>query len=123
MESFELLYAETHEWVGIVEENDLAYIGVSDFALQQMTDIVYLALPSVGDQITKGEIFGEIESVKAVSDLFAPIDGEVVEVNQTALDDPVTLIDNDDPWIIKVKVNNPDVSHLMSQGQYEDFNE
>lgn len=119
MEAFELLYAKTHEWLGIIDKTDLAYVGVSQFALEQLTDIVWLGLPDVGETISKGESFGEVESVKAVSDLFAPVDGEIVEINQTGLDDPASLMDNDDPWLIKIKIKNPDVSHLMTQGQYE----
>jgi glycine cleavage system H protein len=120
MEAFELLYAKTHEWLGIIDKTDLAYVGVSQFALEQLTDIVWLGLPDVGETISKGESFGEVESVKAVSDLFAPVDGEIVEINQTGLDDPASLMDNDDPWLIKIKIKNPDVSHLMTQGQYEE---
>ena len=121
MEMFELLYSDTHEWLGVVEEQDIAYIGISDFAIKQLTDIVYIGLPQVGHTITQGELFGEVESVKCVNDLLAPIDGEVIEVNQVALDDPASLADNDDPWLIKIKVNDPDVSHLLSQGQYEEW--
>lgn len=121
MEMFELLYAESHEWVGVTGDSKSAYVGISDFALKSLTDIVYLVLPYLGDEITKGESFGDIESVKAGSDLYAPISGEVIEVNQSALDDPASLIDNNDPWLIKIKVNDPDVSHLMSQGSYEEY--
>lgn len=121
MEIFELLYSRSHEWVGVTGDSKSAYIGISDFALKFLTDIVYLSLPNVGDQIQKDICFGEVESVKAVSDLYAPISGEVIEVNQAAIDEPQILIDNEDPWLIKIKVNDPDVSHLMTQGSYEEF--
>ena len=121
MEAFALLYAKTHEWLGIIDKSDLAYVGISSFALKELTDIIYVELPirRVG-KITKGEEFGLIESVKVVSDLFAPCDGQVVAVNYLALDNPELLVDNDDPWLIKIKINDPDVSHLMNQGQYEE---
>lgn len=120
MEAFELLYAKTHEWLGIIDGSDLAYVGISAFALKELTDIVYLELPDLRNPIVKGKDFGLIESVKAVSDLFAPVDGEVVEINQVAVDNPASLVDNDDPWLIKIKVNDPDISHLMTQGQYKE---
>lgn len=121
MEMFELLYSKTHEWLGIVEGQDVAYVGISDFAIKQLTDIVYIDLPQVGDTITQGNVFGEVESVKAVGDLNAPIDGKIIEINQKALDDPSSLVNEDDPWLIKLEINyDPDVSHLLSQGQYEE---
>jgi glycine cleavage system H protein len=121
MEKFELLYAETHEWLGVIEGSDMAYIGISTFALKELTDIVYIELPvRKVSSIKKGDSFGLIESVKAVSDLYAPVDGDVIEINQIAVDDPATLVDNDDPWLIKIRINDPDTSHLMSQGEYEE---
>lgn len=125
METFELLYSETHEWLGVVEGQDygqIAYVGVSSFAIKQLTDVVYLALPAVGDKLTKDQSFGEIESVKAVSDLIAPVDGEVIQINQSAIDDPASLSDNDDPWLIKIKIDSPDITHLMSKKDYEEHN-
>ena len=118
MEIFEILYAETHEWLGCIENSELGYIGVSGFALKQLTDVVYLELPAVGDLISKGESFGVLESVNAVSDLYAPSSGEVVEINQFAVNDLESLTDND-PWLIKIRLKNLDVSHLMTQGQYK----
>ncbi len=122
MEIFELLYSPTHEWVGVLTDLKSAYIGISSFALKALTDVVWIELSYVGDKIIKEKSFGMIESitVKAVVDLYAPISGEVIEINQTALDDPTSLMDNDDPWLIRIKVDNPNVSHLMSQGSYEE---
>lgn len=128
MEVFEILYTKTHEWLGIVDNSStpmstvFAYVGISNFALKAMSDIVYLDLPAIGNPIVKGDPFGEIESVKAVSNLFAPVDGEVVEINQAALDNPDLLMSSNDIWLIKIKINKPDISHLMSLSEYEEQN-
>jgi glycine cleavage system H protein len=104
-----LLFAKTHEWVGVETEggDKIAVIGVSAFALEALTDLVYIELPPVGRQLKAGETFGEIESVKAVSDLYSPVDGEVVAVHEGLGDRLETL--NSDPygegWMIKVKLS------------------
>ncbi|MFK7735336.1 MAG: glycine cleavage system protein GcvH [Pirellulaceae bacterium] len=101
----ELRYNASHEWVGIGEDG-LAVIGITDFAIEQLTDLVYMALPDVGAKVTTGEEFGEVESVKAVSPLYSPVDGEVVEVHSELPDELEKL--GEDPfdygWIIKVKL-------------------
>lgn len=102
-----LLYSESHEWVKV--EGDIAVIGVSDFAQEEMGDITYVDLPDVDDELEAGEEFGALESVKAASDLYCPVTGTVVEVN-TELDDEPEKI-NEDPygsWIIKVRFTAPD---------------
>ncbi len=105
-----LLFAKTHEWVGVETEGGgkIAVIGVSAFALEALTDLVYIELPPVGRQLKAGETFGEIESVKAVSDLYSPVDGEVVAVHEGLGDRLETL--NSDPygegWMIKVKLSS-----------------
>jgi glycine cleavage system H protein len=105
-----LLYAKTHEWVSVEQQgNDkIATVGISAFAVEALTDLVYMELPEVGRQVTAGEAFGEIESVKAVSDLYSPVDGEIVAVN-TELPDKLHLL-NDDPygaaWVVKVKLSS-----------------
>jgi glycine cleavage system H protein len=108
-----LLYAKTHEWVHL--ENDaqgqkLATVGISSFAVEALTDLVYMQLPAVGRTLKAGESFGEIESVKAVSDLYSPIDGEVVAVNNDLPNKLETL--NADPygagWLVKVKLSSED---------------
>ena len=99
-----LKYAKTHEWADV--DGDVATIGITDFAVQQLTDLVYIELPDVGVGFGAGEAFGEVESVKAVSDLYAPLGGEVIEVNKSLLDDPAILAE--DPfgkgWLIKLKI-------------------
>ncbi|MCR9294022.1 MAG: glycine cleavage system protein GcvH [bacterium] len=105
MKPEELKYNASHEWVGL-DSDGLAVIGITDFALEQLTDLVYMALPEVGAQVTAGEEFGEVESVKAVSPLYSPVSGEVVEVHSELVESLEKL--GDDPfgngWIIKVKL-------------------
>ena len=113
-----LLYSESHEWVKV--EGDIAVIGVSDFAQAEMGDITYVDLPSEGDDFDKGEDFGALESVKASSDLYAPVSGNVVEVN-TALEETPEKI-NEDPygvWIIKIEMSDPsELDELMAPDVY-----
>ena len=100
-----LLYSESHEWVKV--EGDIAVIGVSDFAQEEMGDITYVDLPSEGDEVAAGEDFGALESVKASSELYAPVSGTVTEVNTELEDAPEKV--NEDPygsWIIKVKMSD-----------------
>ena len=120
----ELKYSKTHEWVRV--EGDTATIGITDHAQSELGDIVYLGLPEAGMTIKLDETFGEIESVKAVSELFAPITGEVVEAN-TGIASTTELV-NEDPygtgWLLKVKVSNPsELSELMSAEDYAKFAE
>ena len=108
MKPEELLFAKTHEWVHLAPrgESQLATIGISAFAVEQLTDLVYIELPAAGSHVEAGEPFGEIESVKAVSDLYSPVTGEIVEVNGAIRDALETF--SDDPygagWIMKVNV-------------------
>ena len=112
----ELRYNPSHEWVGIAEENGvrLAVIGITDFALEQLTDLVYMALPEVGVQVKAGQEFGEVESVKAVSPLYSPVDGEVVEVHSQLVDNLEQLGEDPfgDGWIIKVKLADDGQANL-----------
>ncbi len=124
MDAKELLYAETHEWVHVAEEHGVqtATIGISAFAVEQLTDLVYLELPQVGRQLSAGEEFGEVESVKAVSPLYCPITGQVVQVN-TALPDQLEML-NQDPygagWIAKIKITDEgSLAHLMRYEAYQ----
>ena len=105
----ELLYAKTHEWVRLDTDSagaKIATIGLSAFALELLTDLVFINLPEPGQQVTAGKPLGEIESVKAVSDLYSPVDGEVVEVNAAVVDNLDILAD--DPyeagWFVKIKL-------------------
>ena len=113
-----LLYSESHEWVKV--EGDIAVVGVSDFAQKEMGNITYVDLPDVDDDVTAGEDFGALESVKAASDLIAPVSGTVVEVNE-ALEDEPELINNDAyaNWIIKVKMSDKsELDALMDAASY-----
>lgn len=118
----DLKYDKEHEWVRV--EGDAAYVGISEFAQDQLGEVVYVDLPSVGDELVAGETFGEIESVKSVSELFAPVSGVVLEVNG-ALDTASETI-NADPygagWMIKVSLTDPSqLDGLMSADDYESF--
>ena len=115
----DLKYSKTHEWVK--EEDGLTVVGISDFAQDSLGDIVFIGLPSVGDTVTMGEALGDVESVKAVSDVICPVSGEVCAVNEALTDAPETL--NSDPygaWIIKVE-NITEEEELMDAAAYEAF--
>lgn len=119
----ELRYNSTHEWVGLAEEDgrQLAVIGISGFALEQLTDLVYMELPSVGDAVVLGQQFGEVESVKAVSPLYSPVSGTVTAVNQEATSHLDRL--GDDPygsgWLIKVQMeNSTELDQLLDYSAY-----
>lgn len=110
MNAEDLKYLESHEWVSVAEQGgqQVATIGISAFAVEQLGDIVHMELPSVGDSVTAGDEFGEVESVKAVSSMYSPVSGEVLEVHSAIVDDLSAL--SDDPyqkgWLLKVKVNS-----------------
>ena len=112
-------YTKDHEWIRI--SGDTAEIGITDYAQQQLGDVVYVELPEVGRAIAAGSSFGSIESVKAVSELFAPLSGEVTEVNQALKDHPESV--NSDPhgtWMVRVKLSDQSAaSSLLDSGQYE----
>ena len=115
----DLKYSKTHEWVDMV--NGVATVGISDFAQDALGDVVFVNLPAVGDEVTAGESFGDVESVKAVSDLICPVSGFVCAVNVELDDAPENL--NKDPygsWIIKVK-DITDVEELLDAAAYEAF--
>ena len=114
-----LLYSDSHEWVKV--EGNVAVIGVSDFAQAEMGDITYVDMPDEGDEVTKGEDFGALESVKASSELYSPVSGKVVEVN-TELEDAPELINEDAyaAWIIKVEISDPaELDELLDAAAYE----
>ena len=113
----ELQYSRDHEWLRM--EDGIAVIGISDFAQSELGDVVFVNLPEVGDDTTAGEPFGDVESVKAVSDLVCPVTGTVCEINEELLDAPEKL--NEDPygtWIIKVE-NVTDTEDLLTAAEYE----
>ena len=117
----DLKYTKDHEWVRIAGAE--AQVGITDYAQKQLGDVVYLELPEVGRQIKKGEVFGTIESVKAVSELYAPISGEVTQVNSTLTQKPEAV--NKDPhgsWMIALKVADPgEASDLFDAAKYTEL--
>lgn len=124
MKREQLLYADTHEWVAVSNENGkkVATVGISDFAVKQLTDLVFMALPKVGTQVRAGQSFGEIESVKAVSDLYSPVTGKVVAVNST-LPDTLEILSHDPydaGWIAKIEIeDDASLANLMDHAAYE----
>ena len=115
----EMKYSKDHEWMK--EEDGVVVIGISDFAQDALGDVVFVNLPGEGDEVTAGEAFGDVESVKAVSDLVSPVSGTVCAVNEDLLDEPEKL--NSDPygaWLIKVE-NVSDTEELLDAAAYEAF--
>ena len=115
----ELRYATSHEWVS--EQDGIYTIGISDFAQDALGDLVFVNLPQVGDEVEVGEAFADVESVKAVSDVFSPVTGEVVEVNEDLLDAPESI--NEDPydaWFVRVG-NVTEVAELLDAEAYADL--
>ena len=115
----ELKYSKSHEWIGL--DGDTAVVGLTDYAQSELGDLVFVNLPEVGDTVEAGEVFGDVESVKAVSDVYSPVTGEVTEINEELLDSP-ELINDDayEAWFIKVK----DVSateELLTAEEYKAF--
>ncbi len=125
MQPQDLLYAKTHEWVHLDRDSGgdkIATVGISHFAVEALTDLVYIELPEVGRTLKAGESFGEVESVKAVSDLYSPLSGEIVDVNGDLANHLDQL--HDDPygagWIVKIKITDEaDLSQLLSHAAYE----
>ncbi len=123
MNPSDLKYSKDHEWVRL-EDNNEAIIGITDYAQEQLGDVVYLMLPSVGDKIEKDKRLGEVESVKSVSDLFCPVSGEVIEVNGEVSSQ--TELVNEDPyakgWMVRLRLSDPEeLDSLMSAQQYEEM--
>lgn len=114
----DLRYADSHEWVKL--DGEIATIGITDYAQHALGNIVYVDMPEVGDEVTAGEEFGAVESVKAASDLISPISGEVVEINEELEDSPELV--NEDAfanWIMKVKVSDPaEIEALLDAAAY-----
>ena len=112
-------YLESHEW-GRLEGDGTVTIGITDFAVDQLNDLTFVDLPEAGDKVTKGEAFGEIESVKAVSDIYSPVTGEVVEVNEALPDDLDTLKTDafGNGWMLKIKTT-AESDELLDASSYE----
>ncbi|MBB4891172.1 glycine cleavage system H protein [Streptomyces olivoverticillatus] len=118
----QLRFSKEHEWLSAADENGVATVGITEFAANSLGDVVYAQLPAVGDTVTAGESCGELESTKSVSDLFAPVTGEVVEANQDVVDDPalVNTAPFEGGWLFKVKITDePD--DLLSADDYTAF--
>ena len=116
----DLLYSNDHEWVKL--DGEFATIGITDFTQRELGDIVYIEIETLGDTLEREQVFGTVEAVKTVSDLFMPLSGEVLEFNSTLEDTPEAV--NDQPyelgWMIKIKMDNPaQLKHLMSADQYK----
>lgn len=115
-------YSKTHEWIRVTDE--FGHVGITDYAQQQLSDIVYVEVPDVGDSFTQSEVFGVIESVKAATDCYLPVAGEIVEVNQDLEDSP-ELVNKDpygDGWLVKITIDDlGDLDTLMSPQQYDAF--
>ncbi|MFV0387452.1 MAG: glycine cleavage system protein GcvH [Pyrinomonadaceae bacterium] len=118
----DLRYSKDHEWISI--DDDVATIGITDYAQAALGDVVYVELPNEGDSFNAHDAFGSVESVKAVSEIFTPLAGEVIEINEALNDAPEVV--NDDPygdaWMIKVKMDNSDdVDSLLTAAEYNEF--
>ena len=118
----DLKYTKEHEWIRI--EDEWVEIGITDYAQEALGEIVFVELPGEGDDVTKGNSFGGVESTKSVSDLYSPISGEVVEINEKLLDSPETI--NEDPygsgWIIRVRMQDEnELDELMNAENYSNF--
>ncbi|MHB8868437.1 MAG: glycine cleavage system protein GcvH [Thermoleophilia bacterium] len=117
-----LKYHKEHDWARV--EGDIAVLGVTDYAQESLGDIVYIELPEVGVEVTAGVSYAEIESVKAVSDVYAPVSGTVVEANEEVVDAPELINESpyEDGWLIKVKLSDPSqADELMSAEEYEEM--
>ncbi len=117
-----LRYSKDHEWVGV--DGDVATIGITDYAQHSLGDVVYIDMPRVGDKFTMHEAFGSVESVKAVSEIFVPVAGEITEVNDGLNDTPEAV--NNEPyttgWMIKLKMDNPgEADAMLSSAEYEEY--
>ena len=118
----DLHYSKDHEWVRV--DGDQAIIGITDYAQNSLGDVVYVELPKAGEEFAANEPFGSVESVKAVSEVFTPIAGTVVTINEALADDPENV--NSDPygqgWMVRLKMSNPgEVDSLLTAAEYEDF--
>ena len=115
-------YAKSHEYVHM--EGEVGTVGITDYAQKELGDVVFVELPQVGTQLEAGDALGSIESVKAVSELFAPVSGEVVEINETLADKP-ELVNTDpygDGWMIRIRISDPtELDDLMNAEEYEEY--
>ena len=118
----ELKYTKDHEWISL--EGDIATVGITDFAQRELGDIVYVEVETIGEILNADEVFGTVEAVKTVSDLFLPVSGEIIEFNESLEDTPeeVNLNPYSNGWMIKMKVSNiDDLSSLLNAEQYQEL--
>ncbi len=120
----DIKYTETHEWVRYSDKRKEAVIGITDFAVKQLSDLVHIDLPKAGDSLERGAPFGEIESVKTVADLVAPVSGKILEINKEVVSDLDLLKEGPfaEGWLVKIKASDTkELDGLMSRKEYEDF--
>jgi len=114
-----LKYTKDHEWISI--EGNVATVGITDFAQGELGDIVYVEIEKIGENFSKEEVFGTVEAVKTVSDLFMPLTGEIIDINETLNEKPELV--NEDPygqgWMIKIKTHSSDISDLLNSEEYK----
>lgn len=119
----DLLYTKDHEWIRI--DGDIATVGITDFAQGELGDVVFVQLPDAGAAAVQGESFGSIEAVKAVADIYAPVSGEIIEVNQALTENPEKMNESpyEDGWIVKIKVSNLDAEKaaLLNPDAYSEI--
>ena len=118
----ELKYTKDHEWISI--DGEIATVGITDFAQRELGDIVYVEVETVGETLDADEVFGTVEAVKTVSDLFLPVSGEIIEFNEDLEDTPedVNAETYSKGWMIKMKISNPDdINHLLDSNQYREL--
>ena len=117
-----LKYTKDHEWIKL--EDNIATVGITDFAQSELGDIVYVEVETLDETLFKDDVFGTVEAVKTVSDLFLPMSGKIIEFNENLSDAPESINDSpyDEGWIIKVEVSNPDeISELLDNNQYKEL--
>ena len=114
-----LKYSATHQWVRV--EDDTAVVGITDYAQEQLGEVVYLDLPQVGDELTAGEVMGSVESVKSISDLYSPVGGKVLEVNEPLMDEPANInMDPYEAWMVKIEMTtSSDLDGLLTAVEYQ----
>ncbi|MBN2317543.1 MAG: glycine cleavage system protein GcvH [Acidobacteria bacterium] len=118
----ENLYSTDHEWISV--QDSIATIGITDYAQHELGDVVFVDLPEVGDSFETNEPFGSVESVKAVSEIFCPVSGEVIEINSTLVANPELINESphDRAWMIKIRIaNSEELNELMSAEAYEEY--
>ena len=118
----DLKYTQSHEWIKL--ENEIIVMGITDYAQHQLSDVVFVEMPQVGEVFNKGDVLGEIESVKAVDEFYMPLSGEILEINKNILDNPelVNSSPYDEGWFLKIKMNNPsELEIFLSANEYQEL--